>query len=553
INLEVFENELLLYLFEFINPLDLFRELKIVCQNYIPLIYDKIIYLHLSDDDGTPGQAADFFNYNINLDQFTSLKVLTLFRIELHQKIDEFFSFGIQQLQHLIHLKFVDCCLNSDDVKKATQMMNQIWSLPKLIYCYWDVKPNGDVYFVLPTVISSSLQHLYIRNPEWTSKQLTHLMMKTPYLQYFSTTFIDFTSNFDNDNENKTLPSLGNLPMKKLKLNNVWSRNILVNLLYMMPNLYYLNIRAWTFYINGHEWKEIIVKYLPNLKIFRLNILFNLNNNITNVKKQINKLLDAYRSPFWIEEHQWFIGCLWTEPNDDKLICLYSLPFSFEQVPQNVLQGNYRTKSTCPSRINFSYDHVHCLWYNSSLFTNTEFSRVQFNYMKDLELELPFDYKVLSIISNFNHLLSLTLSHLNHYPLQLQSLFDKMPRLLSLKFRSWFIEEMPPFDIKCPSVRYLDLQGVNKFRRTHCFNIQQCEMLNKSPLGMQCEELRIEVTDIQSILELVYMMKNLRTLYITYFHDSRSHQPDAVNVIQHHAPPTTIVTRKTYRFITIRL
>ncbi|CAF3424948.1 unnamed protein product [Rotaria sp. Silwood2] len=141
-NLEVLANELLLYQFEFITPLDLFRgfynlnsrfnelilihfrnyrfdfrslsrqALKIVCQNYIPLISDKVIYLHLFDDDGTPGHTVAFFNYNISLGQFTSLKALTLFRIELHQKIDEFFSLGIQQLHHLSHLKLADCDLN---------------------------------------------------------------------------------------------------------------------------------------------------------------------------------------------------------------------------------------------------------------------------------------------------------------------------------------------------------------------------------------------------------------------------------------------------------
>ncbi|CAF1483475.1 unnamed protein product, partial [Rotaria sordida] len=302
-NLEIFPNDLLLYLFNFITPLDLFRsfynlnshfndfiliyfqnyrfdfrllsrqELKIICQNYIPLIFDKVIYLHLSDDDGTPGQAADFFNYDINIDQFTSLKALTLFRIESHSKIDEFFSFGIQKLHHLTYLKFDDCHFNKGDGNKTRQLINQIWSLPKLIYCYWNVRPNGEEYFYLPTIFSLSLKNLHIKNPEWNSEQLTCLMMKTPYLQYFSTEFSCFTSNFNNDNVNKTLPSLKNLPMKKLKLINLWSRNILINLLYMMPNLYYLNIHGWTFYINGYEWKDIIIKYLPNLRIFRLTML----------------------------------------------------------------------------------------------------------------------------------------------------------------------------------------------------------------------------------------------------------------------------------------
>ncbi|CAF1489628.1 unnamed protein product [Rotaria sordida] len=276
-------------------------------------------------------------------------------------------------------------------------------------------------------------------------------------------------------------------------------------------------------------------------------------NNNTNTEKQIDQLLEAYRSPFWIEEHQWFIGCLWTESNNDRLICLYSLPYSFEHVPRNVSQLSYRTKSTCPSQIKFSYDHIHGLLYDSSLFTNTEFSHVKFNHIEDLEIELPFDSKFFSIVLNLDYLLSLTLSHLDHYSFQLQSLFDKMSRLLSLKFRSWSTKEMPPFDIKCPSVRYLDLQGIDAMRQRHCFNIQQCEKLSKSPLGIQCQELRIEVTDISSIIVLVYMMKNLRTLYITYCNDSRSHQPDVVDLIRHYASPTTIVTRKYYGYITLRL
>ncbi|CAF3596489.1 unnamed protein product, partial [Rotaria sp. Silwood2] len=76
---------------------------------------------------------------------------------------------------------------------------------------------------------------------------------------------------------------------------------------------------------------------------------------------------------------------------------------------------------------------------------------------------------------------------------------------------------------------------------------------SKSPLGIQCQELHIEVTDIPSILTLVYMMKNLRTLYIRYFPDSRSHRPDVVKIIRHYAPTTTIVTRKYYTYIVIRL
>ncbi|CAF3388368.1 unnamed protein product [Rotaria sp. Silwood2] len=255
-NLEQFSSELLLYLFEFITPLDLFRtfynlnshfndliliyfqnyrfdfrslsrqELQIICQNYIPLIFDKVVYLHLFDNDGTPGHATDFLNYNISLDQFTRLKALTLSSMEWHSKIDEFFSFGIQKLHHLTYLKLDDCYFINDDVNKTRQIIDQIWSLPKLICCYWNVKPYGDDYFYLPTVVSLSLQNLYIKNPEWKFKELSRLMVKTPNLQYFSTEFSHFAYNFNNDNKNKTKTSLRNLPLKRLKLTYLWSQNI---------------------------------------------------------------------------------------------------------------------------------------------------------------------------------------------------------------------------------------------------------------------------------------------------------------------------------------
>ncbi|CAF2779077.1 unnamed protein product [Rotaria sp. Silwood2] len=378
-------------------------------------------------------------------------------------------------------------------------------------------------------------------------------MMKTPNLQYFSTEFSHFYYNFYNDNKNKTKTLLRNLPLKRLKLTYLWSRNILINLLNIMPNLYYLNIDGWKLYISGYEWKDIIVKYLPNLRIFRLIILLDFNNNNIDKEKQIDQLLEEYRSPFWIEEHQWFIGCLWTESIKNEMFCLYSLPYSFRSIPGGVSPLIYRTKSTSPSEMKFVYDHVHDLLYDSLVFKNTEFSHVQFNHIEELEIDLPFDDKFFSICLNLDNLLSLKLLHLNHYSSQLQSLFDKMPRLLSLKFQSWSTKKMPPFDITCPSVRYLDLQGIDTTRNRHCFNIRQCEKLSKSPLGIQCQELHIEVTDIPSILTLVYMMKNLRTLYIRYFPDSRSHRPDVVKIIRHYAPTTTIVTRKYYTYIVIRL
>lgn len=331
-NFEALSNELLLYLFDFITPLDLFcgfsnlnsrlnelvmihyrnyrfdfrllsrEQMNLVCQKYLPLIIDKVIYLHLSDDERVPGQSVYFFSHNINLDQFTSLTSLTLFQIKLNPKIENFFSSEIQNLNDLTHLKLVECDFKHKTIEFSVIMINKIWGLSRLIYCYWDAYIFNNESFRLPTVSSLSLRHLYIRNPEWTSEQLTCLMEKTPYLQYFSTEFSLYDDDdIDENNDQKNSLTSMNLPIKKLKLVDIHSRPMMMNLFYMMPNLSYLNIETWKLNITGYEWEQIIINQLPKLEIFHLNMFIVLNNT-QNKEKQIDQLLDGYRSVFWIEK-----------------------------------------------------------------------------------------------------------------------------------------------------------------------------------------------------------------------------------------------------------
>jgi hypothetical protein len=178
---------------------------------------------------------------------------------------------------------------------------------------------------------------------------------------------------------------------------------------------------------------------------------------------------------------------------------------------------------------------------------------MQFNRIEDLQLSLPYDHRFLSIITSFDHLSAMTLILWNDYPYQLQSLLDKMPRLSSLTFRFWSTEEFPPFNMTSKSVRSLDLKGHDHFHNAHRFNVEECETLCQLPLVIQCQELRIEVSDLASIVVLIYMMKNLRLLYIRYLKDSRGHRPDLVQFIRNYAPTTSIVTRQGYGTILVRL
>jgi hypothetical protein len=568
--LESLANETLLTLWEFIPPLDLFRafsglnsrlnnlifvgfrvyrfdfrsiskeDLNIICRIYFPLIIDQIISLRFSDDDDTPRQSADFLSYNFNLIQ-SFLKIKQLFFIET------------PNLHNLTHLKFVDCDYDFDSTIDSVQLINQIWSLSKLIYCYWDLNLYTDECFVIPTVVSSSLQHLYIHHITWKFDKLVSLMEKTPHLQYFSTT-AKFTYASDvRDHTDKTPPLSMNLAMRKFKLHGASSPRLMINTLYRMPNLSFLNIESSFISFDGYQWKTIITNYLPKLKIFRLIMIYYLDDSM-NKENEIDQLLDTYRTSFWIEEHQWYMGCLWNSSNDNSTICLYSLPYSFQVSSKNSSQGVWRTKSTYLPKIKYSYDHVRCLTYHdSSVFTNTEFSNIELNHVQNLDLTLPFDNRFLSIFTHFDNLLWLGIRLSDDYPFQLQFLIDKAPRLLELEFYVWSTEEIPPFNITSTSVRRLNLRGRDEFYNAHCFDRHQCITLSQSPLGIQCQVLHIEVKSPLGIVERVYKMINLRTLRVRYMKDSRSHKPDVLKWLQSRVPTASVVIRRNYPDYIIRL
>ena len=578
--LESLANEILLDLFELIPPLDLFRvfyslntrlnililfhsqnyridfrsisneDFNIICRDYLPLIINRIIYFRFSDDDDTPRQSIDFLSYNFKLSQSKFLRSLTFHCMHFDSKMNELFFQEIDNLHNLTHLKFVNCRFEFGDNKNYLQLINQIWSLPKLIYCYWDGRFYGGEIFYIPTVVSLSLKHLYIHHITWEFNRLVRLLDKTPSLEYFSTT-ANFTYTSD-DHADDTPPSSMNLSMQKLKLHGISSPRVMINTLYRMPNLLCLNIDSSFILLDGHQWKAIIIKYLPKLKTFRLNMSYEFDKPM---KKEtyIDELLDTYRTSFWIKEHDWFTGCLWDHSDVKQTIYLYSLPFSIQYYSGGISQGNCRTKSTDLSNINYSYDHVRCLTYCSSIFTNTEFSNVELNHVEYLGLTLPFDDRFLSIFTCFDNLLSLGLKILNDYPFQLQSLLDKAPRLFQLEFLMWSTKEMSPYNLTSKSIRRLNLEGCDEFNNHHCFDHQQCIKLTESPLGIQCQVLHIEVGNPMSIFELVDKMINLRTLHVRYQYDSQSQQPDLLQLLKRYLPSTSSVTRTCYGQFLIRL
>ena len=94
-------------------------------------------------------------------------------------------------------------------------------------------------------------------------------------------------------------------------------------------------------------------------------------------------------------------------------------------------------------------------------------------------------------------------------------------RPLFVKTELWKINEfrVAIAQITSSSIRRLDLHAYTWHRGWHSFNNQQCIALCKSPLGFQCEVLRIRVANSMNVLELVRSMLYLRALNVQILDD----------------------------------
>jgi hypothetical protein len=106
--------------------------------------------------------------------------------------------------------------------------------------------------------------------------------------------------------------------------------------------------------MTGHQWENILRKYLPNLKIFNLKMKYELID-VENIDEEIDHILDSYRIQFWIDEQKWFV----TE-NDGNFINIHTLPYRFKDTSLSINDHeNYIFKSTCLNNDHYLvYNHV---------------------------------------------------------------------------------------------------------------------------------------------------------------------------------------------------
>ncbi|CAF3041796.1 unnamed protein product [Rotaria socialis] len=477
-----------------------------ICQQNLPLIADRISGLRLSDDDDTPNQIDLFLSHSFIVNRFVQLKSLSLY----HISSNEIMKKVVLQIRHhpLTHFSLINCHLTFHQ-KTLRDVLNRIWHLPKLTHCHLDLHFRSTSEFSIPTIRSKSIEHLCIENISLNSNQLSRLFRCTPNLQHLTASINKLSNNTQFPYVIQSITSL------KLAVDHLTQGTI--NLLKKMPNLTVLTLQTGKHNMNGHRWKQFIVDYMPKLKTFRFLMFFYVNN-----EEEIEEILDSYRTPFWLIDHQWFTRCHWELDNNKILIYFYTLPYAFSFYSYIFKSSNVRTKSTCPRDDDYwSYNRVTTLIQHYSTLHDLFLSHIRFHNIRHLEMNLPVSDQFLSVLSRLDQLTSLSVSSDADIDddivlSQLQTLINRAPRLYSLTIADWrssIIQHLPLY-LTSNSIRRLDLQSHHYLKRDRCFNSEQCVAFLRSPLAKQCEVLQIVVDNRLNIDNLINGMANIQALKV---------------------------------------
>jgi hypothetical protein len=466
-----------------------------VCQQYLPLIINKIVSLHLSDDDETPNLPTIFLSHHFTLNQFTHLQSLSLCSIRSLEILNQI----ILQCHHLTHLRLIQCFFNSEE----NDLINNIWSLPKLIDCQIDNIKSKGICFSKLVNVSSSIKYLSIKNITCDFRYLSYVFQQTPCLRRLSATI---TCTEKNSKLETTVPLL-----TTLTLSFHGSIPTLINLFEQIFNIRYLTLRTSYLVFNGNEWKNILINYLPNLKQFQFKMDFQLSEN-NNLEDQVDELLETFQTDYWIKKHQWFVRCDWNPSGPFNQAILYTLPYAFNDF--NFI-NEFHSKSTCLHEEDYwSYDRIEILQHESNLSNNFVYIPICFPNISHLEIILPFNEKFLSNIPSLDHLKSLDVTLLpgDSVYYQLQTLLNRASNLHLLRFSHLSDFEMILFKICNTSIRRLDFFTKESMLYSWYFNKEQCIALANSSLGQQCQTLVIDVKNRTNIIDLITNMPHLQSL-----------------------------------------
>ena len=487
-----------------------------ICRQSLPRIIDDVRFLRLSNDDETPQQIDLFLQYGFSLRQFSQLQSLSLCDL-CSDGLMTSMVLEWSHLSNLTRLTLAGCYLSYNQLD-ALRLMNAIWGLSQLEYCYLNVTFAEENNLPIPTVASRSMKTLSIWAIEYDSETFYALFRQTPSLQDVSL-LLD-TATDDPPVDEVVFPLVTTL---RLTLSSIEEERI-CRFLKTMPNLHELTVdvtcTSADTTLDGHQWETVIRTSLVDLKVFRLRML--MTSAHTHVEEEsLVRLIDSFHTSLWLNKHRW-IAQFHLHPNETaKYFYFDTQPDPFASFRLNTLFRENRSTVLC----NFS---------------STSLAR--------LAVQLHDSNGFFELLPTFPQLSTLEVSFTGDNDSavrQLQQLFDRMPRVKVLSVVSSSISPLLSSLVNTSTVRQLNLQACDQF-----LDRELCRALARSLLGVQCEVLHISVKDRRSLVDLLEHMIHLRALNIQCEDDlwishPTSENDELLDWFKEHLPPTATASRDT--------
>ncbi|CAF1080587.1 unnamed protein product [Adineta ricciae] len=459
----------------------------------LPPLVTQITSLTLSNDINTPNQIQQFYSHGFTLCQFTRLQTLSLSHVHSSETMDKI----LKDLSHLLtlsHLTFNTCNINHD------WWVNIVWSLPKLVYFSFIPHSASRKHFYTPRLISSTIKSIHGFCDEYATS-IIDLTKQTPQLRYLSISA-------DNRQSFSDLSTYFNSITKLNLLFDSCKFNSLLNILRRIPNVTHLKVDMKSHCIDAQIWQRLIQKHMTKLKYLQFRMTFTVLANNIIIKQEVEKVVDSFRNPFWLDEHRWFVQCDWN-PRSRKCY-IYTVPYTFDSFN---IDFQLYSKSTCaPDNAECHFECVRRLTFSTTSHTLHEclsLSHIHFSNIEHLTIELSRPNHFLYSNDQFNPLAYA--DEMNCLNL-LKCVLEQNTHLTSLHFHRWpsAILNLSQCDIKNVLIFELNLRG-----SAGCdfyYTAQQCDQISRSTLGMQCRILTIDVKDLTCVYDLIMKMNNLQIL-----------------------------------------
>ncbi|CAF1204789.1 unnamed protein product [Adineta steineri] len=422
----------------------------------------RIHSLHLSN----PCLYDDISSPIHILSQFLHLKTLSLNNIES------------KHLEYLLPTLVSLPCLSSlsitsiNIIVNRTAIYSQIIRLPALKYCSLSLK--GSHYSEVPLPILdkySPIEHLIIKHGISTN-ELYNLLSYIPQLHrlYVCYTLNSWTTYIKPSSF--VLPYLTHVSLDLSSISFAVFEEMIIDIFHLVHVLHiFIRNNNDQMYINANRWKQLILSYMRNLRIFDIRHETWSRNITTNSQVILNTPTNKFTSSFW-SERQWFFTQQFIQERDRNCTIFCSIdPYRrkyytlCKQIHPSTCLNSKKThlQSVQHLRIDNENEIIDCKYYFPNVTTLTLENSLSCTLIKSRSLSLTKIIEILRFTSYIRTLIfgSMPLYGVNYKSIQQNQTFQLVSNtnmITNVTFKQGCtLNKLQLFVALCPRIQYLTL------------------------------------------------------------------------------------------------